>query len=93
MFTSDGWDKLYAGVSAEVVPTSGGVMAKPVHVHNRPTDSFGEYFEGEGEIFVIFKVGDKYYRKNGYESSYGDRTWDGDVVEVHPKTKTIQVWE
>lgn len=94
MFVSSNWDILFNGSSAEVSSLSEKLEAKFVANKNRERDSFGDYEEGGNtEIWVIFEVNGKYYKKFGYQSSYGGREWDGGVVEVTPTTKTITVWE
>lgn len=93
MFSSTDWDKIYNGSDGKVMPFSDAKPAKHVYSKTRETDSYGDYIEGEGEIFLVFEVDGKFYKKFGYQSSYGGREWDGGVVEVQPVTKTITVWE
>jgi hypothetical protein len=55
-------------------------------------DSFGG--EGNGDtMWVVFAVGEQFFRVNGYYSSWGDSEFDGSVEEV----KQVQVmrteWE
>lgn len=46
--------------------------------------------EGSGEYcYVILRVGEQYFRKEGYYSSYNGTDWDGDFDEVEPYQKTI----
>ncbi len=50
--------------------------------------------EGGGErVYIIVKVGEQFFRKNGYYASHYGTDWDGSVDEVHPVTKTITVYE
>lgn len=95
MFASSDWDDLYEGRHGEVAPLANTKVAKPVESKGREVDSYGEYLQGEGEIYVIFEVDGKYYKKFGYQSSYGydERTWDGAVVEVQKIVKTVEVFE
>lgn len=66
------------------------VPAEIVEIKHRETDRWGEYLQGEGEIYAIFKVGDRYFRQYGYKSSYGDDVSFGGVVEeVYPEEKTV----
>lgn len=45
------------------------------------------------EAWMIFKVGDQLFRKDGYYSSYGGYDWDGTFQEVIATPKTITVYE
>lgn len=55
---------------------------------------FDSYGEGVAEdIFMILKVGDKLYKKDGYRSSYGGTEWDGDIREVKGVPRTITVFD
>lgn len=53
----------------------------------------GDYDEGASTVWVIVKVGDQYFKKEGWYASYDGSTWDGSLSEVRPQTKTIMVWE
>jgi hypothetical protein len=45
--------------------------------------SFGG--EGQGDSrWIVFKVGEKLFRTEGYYSSWDGTTWDGEVHEVEP---------
>lgn len=50
--------------------------------------------EGHGEyVYVIIKVGEQLFKKEGaYFSHYGT-DWDGPFVEVEPVEKTVTVYE
>lgn len=49
--------------------------------------------EGDGaEIWVTIKVGDQYFQKYGYYSSWGDSAIHGDVYEVFPKQVMRTEW-
>lgn len=94
MFVSNDWDRLVQGKEIKVAPLNEAVTAKFVFFKDRETDSYGEFYEGDSEVYVIFEVDGKFYKKIGYKSSYGyEISWAGDPVEVQPKTKTIQVFE
>jgi len=55
-------------------------------------DEFGG--EGHGdEAWVVIKVGNQLFRKEGYYASHYGYDWDGDVQEVKPVEKTITVYE
>lgn len=92
MYISDNWDTLYSGRDTNVaMPTQ---TAKFVEKTERATDSYGNYFADDSSIYVIFEVDGRFFRKQGYQSSYNnERTWEGPVVEVFPKTKTVTVYE
>lgn len=47
----------------------------------------------ETEVWVVFKVGDQYFRKTGYYASHSGTEWDGPMTEVHRVKKVIKVWE
>lgn len=54
--------------------------------------------EGDGESqFVVIKVAQgetvRYFKKEGYYSSYGGSDWDGEIRSVWPSQKTITVYE
>ena len=87
----DGWDSFYqhnVGFSKELQFDEGPVIAE---VAAKCTESDNS---GYGEkIWIVLKVGDQYFRKSGYTSSYDSESWDGDCREVEPKQKTITVFE
>ena len=46
--------------------------------------------EGHGEyIYLVFKIGDRYFRKTGYYASFDGSNWDGSLEEVEPFEKTV----
>ena len=94
MYASNNWDHLSAGRSIQVAPLNETVQAEYVSFKDRDKDSYGDYYQGDDTVYVIFKVGDRFFKKIGYKSSYSEQmTWDGECIEVFPKTKTIQVFE
>lgn len=97
MYEADWNAAYYKGVGTTIDIRPVAVVADEatvVEVVNRESDSFGEYYEGDGEISLVFRVGDRYFRKTGYQSSYGeDRSWDGEIVEVFPETRTITAFK
>lgn len=60
--------------------------------NNSNVDSYG-YDQG-GEAWIIFKVGDQTFRKNGYTSSYGGAEYDGALFPVkrHEETIVVKSW-
>lgn len=50
--------------------------------------------EGDGaEIWVVIKIGNRYFRKTGYYSSWGSDEMDGDLEEVKPKQVEVTQYE
>jgi hypothetical protein len=46
--------------------------------------------EGQGDqAYVIFQVGDRFFRKNGYYASWVGFEWDGAFEEVVPEETTV----
>lgn len=65
-----------------------GVQEYAEYIDGKPAE------EGGGEtIYAIFKVGDQFFRKDGYYLSHDGQYWDGDLYEVTPQVKTITVYE
>ncbi len=55
-----------------------------------------ETFGGEGEgdqYWAVIKLGDRYFRKEGWYASHDGGYLDGDLFEVEPVEKTITVYE
>jgi hypothetical protein len=97
MYASDDWNAMFdagLGSTHKVVPLAQGTEAKVVEVRNRPKDGYyDEYLQGDDEIYVIFQVGDRFFKKTGTLSSYDEiRTWDGPVTEVFGTTKQVTVF-
>jgi len=67
------------------------------------TEKVGEYEvadehggEGQGDemhIVYHFKKHDIYIRLDGWYSSYGESSWDGDYQEVRPTERTVTFYE
>lgn len=83
----------YGTISAVSVEETRPVSEKAeiVEIFKREVNSYGDYNQGDGEISVIFKVGDRYFRQYGYLGSYGgdDPSFGGRVEEVYPEEKTV----
>lgn len=45
------------------------------------------------ETYIVVKIGDNYFKKTGTGDSYGEVTWDGELVNVTPREKKIVIWE
>lgn len=64
-------------------------------------DIDGQGFYGESELpqgstfktFVVIQVGEAYFKKTGTGDSYGEVSWDGDLVPVKAREKTVLVFE
>lgn len=94
MYAANSWDDLWDNGKTQVSPLIDTSVAVLVSKTERERDSYGDYNEGDGEIYMVFQVGDRFFRKEGYQSSYGDdRSWDGAVVEVFPREFTSVVYE
>lgn len=97
MYVSNDWDELFdggVGSTHKVTPLSTTVDCEVLEIHARPRDRWGEAEQGEDECYIIFRVGDRFFKKTGFESSYDeDRSWNGDVTEVFGSTKTITIFE
>jgi hypothetical protein len=96
MYVSNNWQKMFdagLGTSHKVIPVNLGTDATVVEVKKRETDHYGEYYQGDDEVYIIFQVGDRFFKKTGTMDSYDeDFSWDGPVVEVFGSTKTVTVF-
>jgi hypothetical protein len=45
----------------------------------------------EFDTYVVFKIGELFFKKTGTGDSYGRVSWDGDLRQVEATTKTV--WE
>jgi hypothetical protein len=52
-----------------------------------------DYEDGLEQRIMIIQVGDRYFRKIGYYNSWDSSNWDGELVEVRPREKTVTVYE
>jgi hypothetical protein len=89
----DWWDLFNRSFSLWVQ----GYEVKKVEA-KKPDDSlvdlYGEYPQGyEGQMWMVFQIGDQFFRKMGTVSSYGAEQWDGPFREVFGKLKTVTVFE
>lgn len=60
-----------------------------VEVMSRDTD----YSDGQEERSLVFRLGDKFYRKIGYYDSWNTYDWHGDLTEVKPIEKTVILYQ
>lgn len=61
-----------------------------------PEGYYGESALPQGstfETFVVIQVGGAYFKKTGTGDSYGEVSWDGDLVAVKAREKTVLVFE
>jgi hypothetical protein len=77
--------------SEEIEIPSFGTTTPVEIINNGDYDSYGDYVGGDN--YVIFELNGRYWRKNGYYSSYGGAEWDGEFYEVAPVIKTITNYE
>lgn len=50
--------------------------------------------EGGGEnIYIVFKVGERFFKKTGYYASYDGSNWDGSFTEVTPQDRVVTFYE
>ncbi len=54
-------------------------------------DSYGE--TTGGSVFMVLKVDGRFFKKEGYRSSYGGTEWDGPCREVRAEPKTVVVFD
>ena len=87
----DGWTALYSrslGFSQDVEFDEGPVLVTVAAKHEENENS------GYGEaIWIVVKVGDQFFEKEGYTSSYDLDTFDGQCTEVFPHQKTVTYYK
>lgn len=66
----------------------GGDFIVPEVIESK-TGSDGDW---ETSVYVIFKVGDKVFKKDGRYASHMGTDWDGDLYEVKPKEVQVVDW-
>jgi hypothetical protein len=45
------------------------------------------------DTYVVIEYSGNFYKKSGSGDSYGEISWDGELLPVVPKVKTVQVYE
>lgn len=45
------------------------------------------------EMMILFEFNGSTYKKLGWDNSYGDRSWTGELTKAKQVTKTVTVWE
>ena len=61
---------------------------KTIELEGFGTIEFVEDFGGEGmgdQRWTVFKIGERFFRTNGYYDSWNGAEWHGDIEEVVPK--------
>jgi hypothetical protein len=84
----EGWTDKNEGVPIEVVQ---------VQKADRPYDDSGYWDSGypqgyEGEAFIVFRVGENYFKKLGVCDSYGNLDWNGKFKQVSATSKVVTVY-
>lgn len=71
-----------------VVPGLGEVtlLAKNTSTHE-------EMGEDRQEVFMVFEIGGRFYKKLGFGDSYGEIEWDGPFKEVVKTTKVVDTYD
>lgn len=74
-----------------------GIQVEKVEIYKQSDnmeDYYGDYPQGwEGDMWMTFRVGDRFFRKMGSISSYGNESWDGPFREVFQTEKVVTVFE
>lgn len=90
-YGNSGWGclKYEAGSKPVLIPELGTVQV---------VDSVGGYEDDGAYVHLVLKVTSdegnvRWFKKEGYYASYDGTSWDGDFSEVHPREKTIVVYE
>lgn len=68
-----------------------GLVELMVEPQDKTYDSYGGV--AEEDIFVVVKVQDRLFKKEGYRDSYSSIQWNGDCREVKAEPKTITVFD
>lgn len=83
-----GWDTINEDGEGLTINTPFGQLETVVY-NDRELDRFGDRV-----VFHIVKVGDRYFKKEGwYDSWGGDSGWDAALYEVVEKEVVTKVWE
>jgi len=86
-FYNDLWYDLWAPYKE--IPT----QSTPYGTIEYVTHSDDGYDDGRIDRSVVFRIGDRYFRKSGYYDSWEGGDWDGELEEVRPREKMITVYE
>lgn len=97
-----GWD--HNGYEIESWCDWAGEISSPAEVPHLGTVHVVENFGGEGQgdsMYLVFRIHRltedeewlRYFRLDGYYSSYGGSDWDGDLYEVSPVQRMVTFYE
>lgn len=81
----DGWDAI------EYLDSYGDNPNDTIDLEGFGTIEFVDHFGGEGQgddYWTVFRIGDRYFRMDGWYSSYEGHEYDGELDEVYPKEVT-----
>lgn len=81
-YAPEGYSAFYEGV---------GTVEMEVGPKSKNYDSYGTVLEED--IFIVVKVADRLFKKEGTRSSYGSLYWDGDCREVAATPRTVTVFD
>jgi hypothetical protein len=80
-------DWLDFGRSTHVIPDFG--ITHPIECHELTRET---HYDSE-DVWSIFSVNGRFFRKKGFFISYGGFEWDTSLEEVQSVEKIINVWE
>jgi hypothetical protein len=95
-YTTNDWEAMvFGGVGSthkvKPLPVTEDT-ATVVELRRRERDRYGEGFEGDGGCYVIFQVGNRFFKKKFWESSYSENDvnfYNDEVEEVFGEVKTV----
>lgn len=77
------------GIPFRTVTETDAILTAEVVEYNEGVSSYGEY----APSYIIFKVGTKFYKLEGYKASYGGLEWDNYVAEVSRTENVVYLYE
>lgn len=94
--SGEGWEELSSNGSAWINAKYEGSTTSFEGLTAAVASQYGG--EGEGDQYwLVVSLSDgettRYFRKDGYYSSYGESDLDGSTYEVQPKEKVVVVYE
>lgn len=60
---------------------------------DKKVDTVEDQGNDNQKVYLVFAVGDRFFRKDGRGDSYGDVNWDGVFKEVFKTTETVVVFK
>ena len=85
------------GKSFDINGNSAEIVAKKVIYDSGDIDRSG-YYDNElpqgttFEVYIVVKFRNGFLKKSGTGDSYGEISWDGELLPVVPSVKTIEVY-